>query len=1222
LSQTSLNILVSATTAQAQAQLAAVNTQLKSMAAQAGISGTSMSKVGKGTAMAATGIAAVGAAAVIAGKQLYDLGQEFDDAYDTIRTGTGATGKELKRLKANFRDVAKTVPNDFKEVGTAIADLNTRMGLTGRPLERMAESLLHLSNITGDDLEGNIKSVARAFVDWEVPVKNQTRALDGLFRLSQESGASVSEIADNLQKFGSPLRTLGINIDYAAAMFATFERAGVNMQTMVPGLKLAIGNMVKPSDDLAKQFKQLGVEADKPAAGLQKIFAAIGSDSNLTRVEKISLAMDVFGKRAGADMAEAVRQGRFDVERFMRIFRDQKNGDSIRKAARDAYDFSENMKIFGNKIKVAIEPAATAVFAFAARVSKWLAGPQGTKAIKVLGQIFTTTFKAISAAIRPFVNLFRASFNAIKAVIKAAGQTWEIVSEQFQARTKTVKASIKSLIAPFKSVFSTIADVVKDKFSSAFNSAASFVNSIIGVLNKIPGVDIGEVNTGGGNGGGQSGTVPSGGRPRPVGRQRGGMLTGGAPSGDSIPALLERGEYVLNRKAVEKVGVDKLNKVNFGQAPRFQTGGRVGMIGGGIMDTITDVAGGAANAVGDVASAVLKPASFFLNLLPKPTLPQPVTGTGPWAIDKATGFIKDKVSDLFAKSSAGSSSYSGPPANMRQLGDNAWVDSHTLAVADYLSKRFGVSVSSSYRTPEHNAEVGGVPGSFHTHGSYANPGAIDFVPANSAMQAFVGSSIAGIQENLIHDVGSGLHNHVAFFQKGGLAGRILQRLQRGGSPWKKTGYTVYNDPPPGSFGGLNNGYAELGTATTSGLTGGGYLAQLFGMKGELPEDFPLNVKINGKVKKMLKRDRGWGQGSSSHGIDIWQDSWPFFGLNSNSSGTAYVQQADGKGGSKPKPKKPWLDKSGGYAPGSGGPKGQKEQGQKMTEAFKKAAAIRRKRIAAKIAGADRFPLRDDLKKNGGILARVAETIGITETNASGEWGPGGSELTDSELAEQVRLYKRQLDLQQKRKRMIVRAIKHMVGVRDYLAGMVAKASKKGSPLKWKAGAYRTALGSAKGILNETLIPGLQDLVGVTGKGGEIFQTKTRLNELGVTTTSESSRDSELLALMREQLSATQRNLAISQAQMPIFQQFLPRYHTGGVIPGAGEVPIMAQAGEGVFTRDQMAAMGTSNPQNITVIIEDGAVDSDRIRVEVDGVLAKHISSARRSSGGRKYATNG
>jgi hypothetical protein len=83
---------------------------------------------------------------------------------------------------------------------------------------------------------------------------------------------------------------------------------------------------------------------------------------------------------------------------------------------------------------------------------------------------------------------------------------------------------------------------------------------------------------------------------------------------------------------------------------------------------------------------------------------------------------------------------------------------------------------------------------------------------------------------------------------------------------------------------------------------------------------------------------------------------------------------------------------------------------------------------------------------------------------------------------------------------------------------------------------------------------------------------------------------------------------------------MPKYHTGGIVSGAGEVPIMAQAGEGVFTRDQMAAMG--GPGNITVVIEDGAVDRNAIRVEVDGVLAKHISSARRSSGGRKYATNG
>ena len=108
----------------------------------------------------------------------------------------------------------------------------------------------------------------------------------------------------------------------------------------------------------------------------------------------------------------------------------------------------------------------------------------------------------------------------------------------------------------------------------------------------------------------------------------------------------------------------------------------------------------------------------------------------------------------------------------------------------------------------------------------------------------------------------------------------------------RTGYTVYDDPPPGSFGALDRGYAELGTATTSGLTGGGYLAQAFGMPGELPENFPLNVSINGRSKKLYKRDRGWGQGSNSHGIDIWLDSWDDFGLNSMSSGEAILTAAN------------------------------------------------------------------------------------------------------------------------------------------------------------------------------------------------------------------------------------------------------------------------------------------------------------------------------------------
>jgi hypothetical protein len=62
---------------------------------------------------------------------------------------------------------------------------------------------------------------------------------------------------------------------------------------------------------------------------------------------------------------------------------------------------------------------------------------------------------------------------------------------------------------------------------------------------------------------------------RGPGHQRGGYINLGAPSGDSVHAMLERDEYVLNRKAVKRIGKAALDRLNFGTAPRFQKGGSV-----------------------------------------------------------------------------------------------------------------------------------------------------------------------------------------------------------------------------------------------------------------------------------------------------------------------------------------------------------------------------------------------------------------------------------------------------------------------------------------------------------------------------------------------------------------------------------------------------------------------------------------------------------------------
>ena len=1389
-----LQVFVNANTKVASAQLAAFDRQLTGVGKTSAATGASMGKMTKGAAMAGAGIAAVGAVAVVAGKQLYDLGVEFDEAYDTIRVRTGATGRELEKLQGSFRDVAKNVPNDFEDVGKAVGDLNTRLGLTGKPLERMAENMLHLSNITGDDLESSIRAVAVAFNDFQIPLGRQEKALNGLFRLYQASGVSVAQLAESVQKFGSPLRQLGFSFGEAASMFAAFERAGVNTQTMMPGLRMAIRNLTQPSADLAARMQDLGIQAGKPEKALQGVLKLLGNSSNLSVVEKTGLAYEVFGTRAGADMAEAIKQGRFEVDKYLKIFRDNK-GDSIKKAADESYDFSENVKILGNNLKLFLEPAANAVFVALDDVTRALRQAfrelDGTsKKSSTLGNVlkvvsvivyaartafqlfFRTTRRIIEGMvqiIKGFAQAFKGSFQFVMGLLTGNWRKALNGAKNFAKGTfKAIVGVIKSVTAPVRSVFQGVVEIVRDKFKSAYNAAVNFINGIIKVINKIPGVDISTISLGSGEGSSQRG--------RAAGLQRGGALMGGKPSGDSIPAMLERGEYVLNREAVKKIGVQRLNQLNFKNAPRFQKGGRVGMITGG---DVVDAAKASVGLGKKALDLVAQGPGAFIDLLPKANLPQPIQGLGPWLIKQVSGFIKNKVGNLLASASGGVPGYTGPPPDFKQLGNNSWVDSNTLAVGYYLANKFGVSITDGWR-PQ-NASYGAINSS-HKRGTPGNPGALDFAPPSTALQSFAAKHIAGLTENDIHDWGTGLHNHIAFFQRGGIA-----KFNKGGfvgninKIWGEhnSGYGDWGGPTLPSYvvaalaqaAGMpgktmeqvtrgESGAHAKGTARpgATGIDPGGTKGHgLWMITSGYNED--LAAKVGGWGKMLNPVINAWAASQiyRRQGLGAWYGTGSVTGNGINYSGNYDIANAlgglgyrgalymatDGGLGEKPKSiealrkgaakaldrvralrgrgAKGFLDAAVGNAREASKLAGEGEVTRAKSRLQKARAQIRKAVRAGKkpgrpggggggAAGGAATPTEIaetvSLEQNRAIIAQLDEKISLFERSAGAEWSPAGGDYDQTEIDGLRALYvqlrdayvlqrdlveaeiRRVEEMIQRRKEKIGEIVQKIrqwqidIGVlQDSIRGGISEEQakkwrerigeledklKKGGTAnqkeawreeiknlrgklsgpseedkkRWKKqiekirgfissgqtnmGNHNTFIEDARSIIEDNLRPELEDLIGVTGESGKIGDTNWEILALDNMTpgsvTSPSDGDSEIADLLRQQLQETQRALAISQAQMPIFQQFMPRFHQGGVVQGpmGAERPVMAQAGEGIFTRDQMRAMGS---QNITVVIEDAAIDSNRIRVEVDGVIQDKVSTVRRQGSNRKFVTS-
>lgn len=116
----------------------------------------------------------------------------------------------------------------------------------------------------------------------------------------------------------------------------------------------------------------------------------------------------------------------------------------------------------------------------------------------------------------------------------------------------------------------TAMDRAEDLEDALRQSAVGFLTEIRNGLNKQA---VNNLLSGLGNAFDFSGlqTRQSGG----VIRAQNGMYISGSRTGDKNPALLEDGEYVLNRNAVRALGgPSEIDKFNFGMAPRFNSGGR------------------------------------------------------------------------------------------------------------------------------------------------------------------------------------------------------------------------------------------------------------------------------------------------------------------------------------------------------------------------------------------------------------------------------------------------------------------------------------------------------------------------------------------------------------------------------------------------------------------------------------------------------------------------
>ena len=223
---------------------------------------------------------------------------EVDDALDTVTKKTGASGDALKEMQDQVRDIATSMPTTFEDAGVAVGEVNTRFGLTGDALQDLSEDFIKFAKINNTDVNNSIDTIQSAMAAFNTETDKASGVLDLFTAAGQQTGVPLESLAETVKKNATALQEMGLGLEDSVMFLAQLDKSGVDSTTVLAGLKKAFQNA-------AKQGKPM----NEALSELQDNMKNASSDA-----EAAQYATELFGTRAGAAIAEYVRNGQLDFE--------------------------------------------------------------------------------------------------------------------------------------------------------------------------------------------------------------------------------------------------------------------------------------------------------------------------------------------------------------------------------------------------------------------------------------------------------------------------------------------------------------------------------------------------------------------------------------------------------------------------------------------------------------------------------------------------------------------------------------------------------------------------------------------------------------------------------------------------------------------------------------------------------------------------------------------
>ena len=443
--------------------------------------------------------------AAIAGASIAAF-KSVDEGYDEIIKKTGATGEAADELREIMESIATEIPTDFKAAGSALGEVQTRFGVTGDELEDLTKKFIMFAYLNDTDVVTAIDKVQSAMAAFGVSTDDAGAFLDTLNKAGQETGVTVDTLASDMTTNAVALKELGMNASDSAKFISKLNKNGIDTSSVLTGMKKALAKATKDGNTFEEE---IAIITDRIKNAESPTIA-------------YSEAIELFGTKAGPQLADAIREGRLSFEELgTSIFDNMGNIDATFEETLDPIDkfktVLNQLKIIGadvgGKLLETLTPMLEKAGEFIAKIQeKWESlSPETQEMIIKIG--------LIAAAIGPIITILGTLVTAIGALMSPIGlvvlaigaaiaagvalyqnwdeicawaeevkekviQAWETLKEKVVKIFETIKDTVTEVWENIKSKVLGVVDTIKSTVTEKFNAVKTKVTGVWDTLKQ------------------------------------------------------------------------------------------------------------------------------------------------------------------------------------------------------------------------------------------------------------------------------------------------------------------------------------------------------------------------------------------------------------------------------------------------------------------------------------------------------------------------------------------------------------------------------------------------------------------------------------------------------------------------------------------------------------------------------------------------------------------